>query len=45
MKSLDYCMLGGVAVEGIKLLKQEIEDLKKQVEELKNGNASLGRNL
>lgn len=37
MKSVDYCMLGVVAVEGIKLLKQEIEDLKKQVEELKNG--------
>ena len=37
MKSIDYCMLGVVAVEGIKLLKQEIEDLKKQVEELKNG--------
>lgn len=45
MKSVDYCMLGIVAVEGIKLLKQEIEDLKKQVEELKNGNAILGRNL
>lgn len=26
-------------------IKQEIEDLKKQVEELKNGNAILGRNL
>lgn len=37
MKSVDYCMLGVVAVEGVKLLKQEIEDLKKQVEELKNG--------
>lgn len=45
MKSVDYCMLGVVAVEGIKLLKQEIEDLKKQVEELKNGNAILDRNL
>lgn len=45
MKSVDYCMLGVVAVEGIKLLKQEIEDLKKQVGELKNGNAILGRNL
>lgn len=45
MKSVDYCMLGVVAVEGIKLLKQEIEDLKKQVEELKNGNAILGKNL
>lgn len=45
MKSVDYCMLGVVAVEGIKLLKQEIEDLKKQVEELKNENAILGRNL
>ena len=37
MKSVDYCMLGVVAIEGIKLLKQEIEDLKKQIEELKNG--------
>ena len=45
MKSVDYCMLGVVAIEGIKLLKQEVEDLKKQVEELKNGNAILGRNL
>lgn len=45
MKSVDYCMLGVVAVEGIKLLKQEIEDLKKQVEELKNGNEILGRHL
>lgn len=45
MKSVDYCMLGVVAVEGIKLLKQEIEDLKKQVEELKNGNAILDGNL
>ena len=43
MKSVDYCMLGVVAVEGIKLLKQEIEDLKKQVEELKNGNAILAK--
>jgi FtsZ-binding cell division protein ZapB len=31
-------MLAVVAIEGIKLLKQEIEDLKKQVEELKNGS-------
>ena len=45
MKSVDYCMLGVVAIEGIKLLKQEVEDLKKQIEELKNGNAILGRNL
>ena len=45
MKSVDYCMLGVVAIEGVKLLKQEIEDLKKQVEELKNGHAILGRNL
>ena len=29
MKSVDYCMLGVVAIEGIKLLKQEVEDLKK----------------
>lgn len=45
MKSVDYCMLGVVAIEGIKLLKQEVEDLKKQIQELKNGNAILGRNL
>lgn len=37
MKFVDYCMLGVVAIEGIKLLKQEVEDLKKQIEELKNG--------
>ena len=37
MKSVDYCMLGVVAIEGIKLLKQEVEDLKKQIGELKNG--------
>lgn len=37
MKSVDYCMLGVVAIKGIKLLKQEVEDLKKQIEELKNG--------
>lgn len=45
MKSVDYCMLGVVAIEGVKLLRQEIEDLKKQIQELKNGNAILGRNL
>ena len=37
MKSVDYCMLSVVAIEGIKLLKQEVEDLKKQIQELKNG--------
>lgn len=37
MKSVDYCVLGVVAIEGIKLLKQEVEDLKKQIQELKNG--------
>ena len=37
MKSVDYSMLGVVAIEGIKLLKQEVEDLKKQIQELKNG--------
>lgn len=35
MKSVDYCMLGVVAIEGVKLLRQEIEDLKKQIQELK----------
>lgn len=38
IKAVQYDMLGVVAIEGIKLLKQEIEDLKKQVEELKNGS-------
>lgn len=37
MKSVDYCMLGVVAIEGVKLLRQEIEDLKEQIQELKNG--------
>ena len=46
MKSVDYCMLGVVAIEGIKLLKQEVEDLKKQIEELKSyGNANLDKYL
>lgn len=40
MKSVDYCMLSVVAIEGIKLLRQEIEDLKKQIQELKNGKQS-----
>lgn len=40
MKSVDYCMLGVVAIEGVKLLRQEIEDLKKQIQELKNGKQS-----
>lgn len=37
MKSVDYSMLGVVAIEGVKLLRQEIKDLKKQIQELKNG--------
>lgn len=46
MKSVDYCMLGVVAIEGIKLLKQEIEDLKKQIKELKNGgNGNMGHDF
>lgn len=46
MKSVDYCMLGVVAIEGIKLLKQEVEDLKKQIQELKNGrNGNMGHNF
>ena len=45
MKSVDYCMLGVVAIEGIKLLKQEIENLKKQVEELKNGMCNSGNDI
>lgn len=46
MKSVDYCMLGVVAIEGVKLLRQEIEDLKKQIQELKNGrNGNMGRDF
>ena len=46
MKSVDYCMLGVVAIEGIKLLRQEIEDLKKQIQELKNGrNDNMGHDF
>lgn len=45
MKSVDYCMLGVVAIEGIKLLKQEVEDLKKQIEELKNGMCNSGNDI
>lgn len=45
MKSVDYCMLGVVAIEGVKLLRQEIEDLKKQVEELKNGMCNSGNDI
>lgn len=46
MKSVDYCMLGVVAIEGVKLLKQEIEDLKKQIQELKNGrNGNMGHDF
>lgn len=46
MKSVDYCMLGVVAIEGIKLLKQEVEDLKKQIQELKNGrNGNMGHDF
>lgn len=41
MKSVDYCMLGVVAVEGIKLLKERIEQLEKRVEELEHGNSKL----
>lgn len=46
MKSVDYGMLGVVAIEGIKLLRQEIEDLKKQIQELKNGrNGNMGHDF
>lgn len=46
MKSVDYCMLGVVAIEGVKLLRQEIEDLKKQIQELKNGrNGNIGHDF
>lgn len=46
MKSVDYCMLGVVAIEGVKLLRQEIEDLKKQIQELKNGrNDNMGHDF
>lgn len=46
MKSVDYCMLGVVAIEGVKLLRWEIEDLKKQIQELKNGrNGNMGHDF
>lgn len=45
IKAVQYDMLGIVAIEGIKLLKQEIEDLKKQVEELKNGMCNSGNDI
>lgn len=46
MKSVDYCMLGVVAIEGVKLLRQEIEGLKKQIQELKNGrNGNMGHDF
>ena len=45
IKAVQYDMLGVVAIEGIKLLKQEIEDLKKQVEELKNGMCNSGNDI
>lgn len=45
IKSVQYDMLSVVAIEGIKLLKQEIEDLKKQVEELKNGMCNAGNDI
>lgn len=46
MKSVDYCMLGVVAIEGVKLFRQEIEDLKKQIQELKNGrNGNMGHDF
>lgn len=46
MKSVDYCMLGVVAIEGVKLLRWEIEDLKKQIQELKNGrNGNTGHDF
>lgn len=36
IKKVEYSMMGVLAIEGIKLLKQEIEDLKKEIELLKN---------
>lgn len=45
IKAVQYDVLGVVAIEGIKLLKQEIEDLKKQVEELKNGMCNAGNDI
>lgn len=36
IKKVEYSMMGILAIEGIKLLKQEIENLKKEIELLKN---------
>lgn len=37
VKKVEYEMLGVLAIEGVKLLKEEIDRLKKQIKELKDG--------
>jgi hypothetical protein len=39
MYNLNYGNLAGLFVESIKELKQEVDDLKKEIQELKNGNS------
>jgi len=39
MYNLSYGNLAGLFVESIKELKQEVDDLKKEIQELKNGNS------
>lgn len=40
MKKVEYDMLGVIAIEGIKLLKQEIDKLNNRIRELENGRDS-----
>ena len=40
VKKVEYDMLGVIAIEGIKLLKQEIDKLNNQIKELENGRDS-----
>lgn len=40
VKKVEYDMLGVIAIEGIKLLKQEIDKLNNRIKELENGRDS-----
>lgn len=40
VKKVEYDMLGVIAIEGIKLLKQEIDKLNNRIRELENGRDS-----
>lgn len=40
VKKVEYEMLGVLAIEGIKLLKQEIDKLNNRIKELENGRDS-----